>query len=844
MEQNKIIFCLLVFLFSFEAFGSNGLQSGLFFSAHEVIQDKRTSLNLTPHTPFNLSDKFTIEFEANFRQDDGFYGYVFRLLGDDDVNIDLISNLASSISNFWLVYKEQTLISFKKEQLPDVDYDQWIHIQVDIQTTTSEISLSINGIKQNVQLPEVLNTHLFNLIFGAIRHSHFVSADVCPMSLRNIRILNNGKLCKYWKLSEHLYNKVYDEIENAEAEVYNPVWIIDKHVKWKKIKEFDVNNLMGSTHDRKNRRLFFVNDREMFCIDLKNGDVDTISYLKNRLYDDEHERQIIYNEYFDQIWSYDFDIDKINYFDFETKEWSEPGERTVPSRHAHQNRFISPIDSSIISILGYGHYIYSGEVHHYNKNLKLWEKIDRSDQIEPRYLSGATLINDQQAIVFGGFGNKTGRQELSPKFYYDLFYFDLNDFSFQKILTFPTPETHFVPCQSLIFDKDSNCFYTLTYNRVHHNTNLRLGRFNIDNANYFFYNDSIPYSFLDIESWTTLFLDEKESQLIAYITTGPKVEIYSIAYPPLLEQDVLQKIEKENSFLFRYWHWLIPVLLLFAGFIYYLSKRKRVEIADAFPEKTIEITPTESLVDNERNKPASIYLLGNFKIIDSAGCDITSTVTQTTTQLFLLLLMTTIKNGKGITSQELKNILWFDKDDNSARNNRNVYINKLRSILKTFEELKVINDGINQTIQGLENVFCDYERVLRLINVLKKSDTAFNKNALNELVDLALTGKLLTYVQYEWLEPYQTKYSDSLIGLMLQCAKNEEVKKDLNLLLKIADVILLHDHIDEDAISIKSYALFKMGRKNQALQAFNKFTTDYESLLATKSHLIFDDLIK
>ena len=705
--------------------------------------------------------------------------------------------------------------------------------------------MSLNGVKQEAKFPEPLNTRLFNIIFGAIRYRHFVSVDVCPMSLKNIRIFNDGKLCRFWKLSEHLDDKVFDEIKNAEAEVQYPDWIIDRHVKWKKIKEFHVDNLKGSTHDINNRRIFFLNDKELLSVEMENFLIDTIRYAENKPYNDNHERQIIYNEYQNQIWSYDFNLGEINYFDFNTRKWSETGPEIIEIRHSHQNRFMSPIDSSLISILGYGHYIYSGEVHYYDRRLKSWKEIDRTDQIEPRYLSGATLINNDKAIVFGGYGSKTGRQEQSPRFYYDLFYFDLNDFTFQKILTLPTPETPFVPCQSLVFDKDSNCFYTLTYNRMQHNTNLRLGRFNMDNTNYVFYNDSIPYNFLDTESWVTLFLDEKKSELIAYITTGSKVELYSIAYPPLSYKDVLQKTDVNKTF--KLLHWIIPVLLFFVGIVYFLTKKKKHSpyLSDNTPDNnTLEPDKADLLPYVEQNKPATIYMFGKFKIIDSSGNDITVSFTPTTTQLFLLLLMATIKNGKGITSQELKNILWFDKDDYSARNNRNVYTNKLRSILKTFEELKVINDGSYQTIQGMENVFCDYGKALNLMNVLKNNNAGFNKNILNELVNIALTGKLLTFIQYEWLESYQTEYTNSLIEMMLKYSKHEEVKKDLLLLSKMADTILLHDNIDEGAIAIKCYALFNMGRKKQALQAFSKFMTDYESLLAVKPNLIFEDLIK
>ena len=124
------------------------------------------------------------------------------------------------------------------------------------------------------------------------------------------------------------------------------------------------------------------------------------------------------------------------------------------------------------------------------------------------------------------------------------------------------------------------------------------------------------------------------------------------------------------------------------------------------------------------------------------------------------------------------------------------------------------------------------------------NNKVLNKDILIELVVLALFGKLLPNMQYEWLEPYQTKYTNSLINLILQFKEIKEVKNDLNLLLKMANVILLHDNIDEDAISLKCYSLYNMGRKKQALLVFNKFLNDYEDLLKEKSKLAFDDLIK
>ena len=130
------------------------------------------------------------------------------------------------------------------------------------------------------------------------------------------------------------------------------------------------------------------------------------------------------------------------------------------------------------------------------------------------------------------------------------------------------------------------------------------------------------------------------------------------------------------------------------------------------------------------------------------------------------------------------------------------------------------------------------------MKILQPGDR-FNKKILTELIYIALKGSLLPYTQQtEWLEPYQTDYANRLIECLMQYSQLHEVKTDLLLLLKIADVILLHDNIDEDAIKLKCYSLFRLGRRNQALQVFNKFTADYEYLLTEKHKLVFEELVK
>lgn len=428
-----IILFLSILSFVSNGFSQNELLSGLYFSSHEVIQDKRTSLDLSPNEPYTFPQGFTLEFDANFREGDGYYGYIFRVIGDGNTNIDLVSNSVST-SNFSLVYKDKILLSYNWADLPYADKNQWLNVRVDVNVKDSKLAVSFNDIKKEVDVPEIANLRNFQVVFGACKNGSFPSTDVSPMSLKNVRIYDyNNILLRDWQLSKHGQGKVYDETTQAEANVSNPIWIRDKHVKWEKIKNFNQSDQLGIAIDDEQGRLFFADDHAVYVYSIESQNVDTIPVLGGSPYHDILGKQIIYNKFTDELWSYNFQSNTISKFNFLTQKWSFDQIKTQEPDLAHHNRFISPLDSSLFTILGYGHYTYKSIVNHYNKKTQQWEHIDRSDQIEPRYLSGAVLLDGQNVLVFGGYGSKSGKQELSPEFYYDLYSLDLHDYSFKKL---------------------------------------------------------------------------------------------------------------------------------------------------------------------------------------------------------------------------------------------------------------------------------------------------------------------------------------------------------------------------------------------------------------------------
>ena len=85
-----IVLLLWLFLFFSTAYGqSHGLQ----FSSHEVVPEKRTSLNLTPLEPVCFSSTTELSFDIKFRPNlETYFGYVLRMITSDNQNIDLVYN--------------------------------------------------------------------------------------------------------------------------------------------------------------------------------------------------------------------------------------------------------------------------------------------------------------------------------------------------------------------------------------------------------------------------------------------------------------------------------------------------------------------------------------------------------------------------------------------------------------------------------------------------------------------------------------------------------------------------------------------------------------------------------
>ena len=833
-----IIFCVT------KVFAQNNeFSSGLYFASSEVVQDKRTSLNLTPEGSLKLINGLTLDFDIRLREGDGYYGYVFRIFSNETDNFDFITNYASPDDNFSLVFKDKILCTFRWQDIPGVDYNRWFHVTFQLDQEKQTVQISINDVLKSAHVEYEKDNDHYEILFGVSKSAPFQSTDVCPMTLKNIRIFDfNKKLVRHWLLSKHVQNKTYDEVDGALALVDNPKWLIDAHLFWEEVIKFDLDAFYGVTSDENADKLYFIDRNSVISYNFLSNDIDTIPYLGGSPYRQSNEKHAVYNPFTNEIWSYNLDRAGVSKLDFFTQKWSAQPVTEDESNFGHHNKFISPADSSLVALFGYGFYRYNSTIFNYKPASDTWTSVDRSDQIGPRYLAATGLLNNNTLLVFGGYGSKTGRQELTPGTYNDLYSLDLTTFQFKKLQEYQSLDPSVVPAESLILDNDSTGFYALVFDNSKYESRMKLVRLGIYEPTQVVYPDSIKFNFLDTDSWSYLYLNKSLHKLFAVTTNKSAISIYSIAYPPLVQEDVFQNVKQQNRLENRSQYIIFLIAALLLSVLAFMLFRKRQKDDNELKSVPALVVNEQIFRNVKREKKSSVLFLGGFQIYNESGVDITSDFSPILKQLFLIIFFNTVHRGKGISSAKLDEALWFDKSDKSARNNRNVNVSKLRSAIEEVGGLEIINENSYWKLRMSSNIYCDYLHVLNIINKSGNKDS--NIENIAELSELLSNGELLPNLQVDWIDSYKAQYTNSVIDFLVKMFSKEEIKKEKKTLIQIADSIFSLDSLNEDALIVKCQVLHKEGKSSVALHVYNSFCKEYHALLNTEYPSSLKDILE
>jgi two-component SAPR family response regulator len=235
-----------------------------------------------------------------------------------------------------------------------------------------------------------------------------------------------------------------------------------------------------------------------------------------------------------------------------------------------------------------------------------------------------------------------------------------------------------------------------------------------------------------------------------------------------------------------------------------------------------------------------IQLFGDFKVVDRNGLDITGQFTPKIKQLFLLILVFSQQSKKGITTKELSDTLWPDLNYQNAKNSRGVTIRKLRLILESMEKADVLFHIDCWTIRFSGSVYCDYVECLKLLNEAHDHQNDFYA----DFYKVVGAGKVFKGESHEWLDVYAGNVGNNIIDILMNFIGKLDMERDHELILKLADRILITDPVNDQALSFKLRALVLQNNMNTARFTYDQYAALYHELYNEPLSMSFNDFLK
>ena len=845
----KKIFGTALFVFVNIVQSLYAMNYGLHFNSHSSPVGQRTSLLLNNQKSFELKNEFMISFDFMIRQEP-IFGMIFNAQTDDGQSIDVLFSVKDDDTYYPALVINDALnlmdgVTVKNGETSSIIFS--------ILKDENKIILTYN--RKTLALPLQLGKAMkVNITFGN-QPQAIDRNDVAPINVRDIRVFENKKNTHHWELKQHNGDICYDLLQQLPAEAINPHWILNDHTEWKDIYTLKTNEKIQIAFNP-NENLFYLVQQDKITTFSPMTRETGIIPIKQGYRAMMYSNYIEYDTLTNTLLSYSLKKKMISRFDFRTQSWSLAD--MSPDEPTFANHTWAMTDSLAYAFGGYGFYQFNNKLFCLNLQQDSILECLYEPSISPRNSSASAVVGDE-LYIFGGRGNSTGKQEMPSRYYYDLYAINLKTMKSRKVWEIDSVKSNFLLAPTMYFVPKDSSFYAATtqYGGTLIRLPLNEPRFDMISKpiqDGLIFRDMVfnLYSAVEFDKMY-LVIDKRMSDL------SHDLSIYSIDCP-FMENNQTEQILQES------WYKKLNLTLLFSltGGICLLFLclgiiiRKKKEKASK--KARMRTTPTPLSGPEENTEPEMVYmkkkkeekkyfdrsksaisLLGGFNVRDKEGKDITMDFTPRAKSLLVMLLLYSEKNTNGILIKKLDDVIWPDKDEESARNNRNVYMRKLRLLLENIGDVEIVNDKGYFRINLGENVFFDYHVALTYIKMMEENDKS-DKEVLHKTLELLLYGALLPNTTYEWLDDFKGEYSSTSITLLNNLLRHELTKTDDDLAFNIADTIFLHDPLSEEALSAKCSILCNRKMKGIAKNVYDKFCKEYKESLGEEYDVSFADI--
>ena len=829
---------------------ANAQSYGLGFYSHEVVQDKRTTLDLSLNN-VSPKDNLEISFDLSFIPNHEIYfGYIFRLISDDKQNIDLVYDNLSNTGHFKIIVGERlSKISFNIDDKRLFQHWNKLRLLIDYKNDKITVFSGRESFSESgVHLRQSAN---YKLLFGANAYRQYQTTDVPPLKIRDVNILQSGKLLSNWPLNEWQGNIAKEIVNQNNGTVTNPLWVKARHRNWQIEHEFTVSGDASVAFDPANETVYIISQDSLTTFS-----VNKIPQLKSAVYNSGRQSLIPGDQALfgnNKLYYLYMDQKAVATYDLNSQRWNKAFKNPATD-NGHLNKFFCKTDSSIYTIGGYGQLVYKDSVKRYNVNTGTWQKVKvKGDIFTPRYLAGlGTNTTGDTAYIIGGYGSASGQQIVNPRNLYDMMRFTVKDGSFKKLFNIRIKNGDFVFANSLVINEKDISYYGLIFPQHKFNSNLQLIKGSLDKADYHLVGDTIPYLFHDITSYADVCYFPRSGKFLAVTlfkeNEQTKVKIYSLLSPPEPFTDNLVVISHRNYLL-----WVAAISIMALAIAVYLTIYQRKKNAKKLLQLIKPVSKSSTIInhgehedvldedDNSGNNKNAIFLFGDLQLLTPEGNEITKYFTPLLKELFLVILLYSVKLGRGVSSEKLNEILWFDKSEKSARNNRSVNIAKLKSLLDKMGHCHLSKDTGYWKIEiDYKSIQVDYHNYLNIVS----NKNNLNKQKIVQLTQITQRGNFLSGIEYEWLDTYKSDISNEIIDSYIQFADSIQISDDPEFLIKLANDIFYFDPVNEEAMILKCKALAHIGKHSLAKNTFENFNKEYSTIYGEPFRRDFNSILE
>ena len=818
---------------------------GLSLKSHSVPGIERTTLYLDDNQPFSIKNDFIISFQMYVRANEHDFGTILHLHTNTNQFIRF-SFVAGEERHFPALVLNEGIININSP----IEREKWLDVSLHLRLKDNVIEIDYDNKKISAMAP-LQGVKSVTALFGQMKE---YLSDVAPIDLRNVTITQDGKQIREWKLWKHNDTVCYDEIEGAVARAIHPVWLIDNHIEWKLVHQAKIPGKLDVAFNAREALFYLVRSQSIDVLD-ENGTLQKEIAIRGGYPAVEFPNHLLYDTLSNKLVSYYPKKGITSRFSFDTERWSNEIRNTEEASNYNHARTFNPADSSFYFFGGYGFYQYRNDLYRMKYSTNQIEQVEYERPLYPRYSAAMAIVGDE-LYIFGGRGNKYGKQELSSHYYWGLCAINLKNKQSRIVWQKNQPqEEGTIMASTMYFEPSDSSFYAVSTNKGGVLWKISMKDSVYSEVSKPIYNES-TYQDSDFSLYTSpshgklfLVLDKILSN------HTHELAIYSINMPLVNEVDIRQSTAGE-SINNRWYLYAIGILLLLvlAGFVLYRfkynGKNKKAPPTKKGTEKTVATTgkvQSQSDVPESKTIPkkewmqesetiftetvnyydrsrASISLLGCFNVRDKDGNDITSNFTPRLKHLLILLILYTEKNAQGILASKTTEILWPEKEETAARNNRNVNLRKLRVLLESIGDMEVMIENNFLRIKWGTGVFCDYHT---LITCTKQFEQEKSEELLNRILEILLYGPLLPNTILDWLDDFKDDYSSYSIDLLKNLLDIEISRNHQDMIIRLADIMFLHDPLNEEALAAKCSVLVTQGKKGIARNLYDRFCKEY-----------------